>query len=381
MAMATDGKPHHPIWDFSKYGVYWCGTRNDIMNAIAVNKSEDYPITDINNGCIYVWESTYVRKKIIIERIVHNGGYGSLTECIRHIEVWDMATSEWGVADTRKCYLKKPYQRNISFRSEAMLQIMAREALEERGFKGAIPEVYDIFKLPTGEEVFTMEYIDHCYIVHDYIRANPKFVKSDRSLATFFFQVAYYIHCLEDDLGLNHRDMKNTNILFCPRQHSQEYMWRGIVWKMKVDNDVVLVDFGFSCIHELRSGKFFLRTDICPKQGRDLFIFLCTIYADEYIYSLLSDRMRGWIEEHISLSKINIFSLLDKFKNKKITEEQLYDIIYKISEFVDEFVACSSDVVLDSLLTLIGSVPESPLLSATRAASVSEGVPPEFSLD
>ena len=106
------------------------------------------------------------------------------------------------------------------------------------------------------------------------------------------------------------------------------------------------------------------------------------MYADEYISSLLSARMKSWIEEHISLSKINIFNLLERFKNKKISEEQLYDTIYKVSEFIDEFQACSSEAVLDSLLTIIASVRESPLLGATVvAASASAGAAEDPVLD
>jgi hypothetical protein len=188
----------HKVWDFHKYGLYWCGTRNLIMQATNLQKSLEFPITDINHGCIYLWESMTVRKRFELCKILQEGGCGTLTECIRHIERWDNDIKLWKLEDKRMCYLKKPLPPTKSFRDEAVLQIMARDVLERRGFIGAVPEVYDIFKLPSGDEVFTMEYKEGCIIVHDYVRFNPKFIKSDRSIATFFFQVAYYLYCLDE---------------------------------------------------------------------------------------------------------------------------------------------------------------------------------------
>jgi serine/threonine protein kinase len=359
------------VWDFHKYGLYWCGTRNEIMNATKMQNSNAFPLTDINHNSIYVWESIFIRKRFIIKKVVQEGGCGSLSECIRHIEKWDVDKKEWIIDNKCVCYLKKPLPPTKSFRQEAMLQIMARHSLEQRGFICAIPEVYDIFKLPSGEEVFTMEYAKDSVIVHDYVRQNPKFIRSDKSLAIFFFQVAYFLHCLEEDLGLNHRDTKISNLLFLPGIKIKEYFWNNELMRLKIENELILVDFGFACIKELRAGNSYLVLDKCPKKGRDFFIFLCTIYTDPVINKLLSARIKLWIEEHISLSKINIFNLINK-----LSDSQTLAMIYEFSEVFSEFPLCSTELVLDSLVSLMASLgTESPIVTAfsgLRSSPVAE---------
>jgi serine/threonine protein kinase len=365
------------VWNFHKYGLYWCGTRNEIMHANTLQKSIEFPITDINHGCIYLWESINVRKRFELKDIMQEGGCGTLTACIRHIEKWDASAKIWIAYDTRKCYLKKPLPPTKSFRQEAMLQIMAREVLERRGLLGAVPEVYDIFKLPSGEEVFTMEFKEDSIIVHNYVREHPEFIKSDRSLAIFFFQIAYYLYCLEEDLGLNHRDTKISNLLFFPGAKIKEYFWKGRVLRLNVENELILVDFGFACINELRAGKSYLNFDKCPKIGRDYFIFLCTIYTDVVISKLLSSRMRCWIEDRIRLKKINIFSLI-----QKLSDSQTLAMIYEFSEVFSEFPLCSTESVLDSLVELMDSMGvDSPLIGASTLMPLSSDSIPSFSLD
>ena len=364
------------VWNFHRYGLYWCGTRNEILHAKKLQKSMEFPITDINHGCIYLWESIIVRKRFELKRIVQEGGCGTLTECIRHIETWDNHIKIWQSKDVRKCYLKKPLPPTKSFREEAMLQIMAREVLEKRGFPGAIPEVYDIFTLPTGEEVFTMECKENSIIVHDYVRMYPEFIRSDRSLAIFFFQIAYYLHCLEEDLGLNHRDTKISNLLFFPGTKIKDYFWRGRNLRLKIENDLILVDFGFACINELRAGKSYLNFDKCPKVGRDYFIFLCTIYTDPVISKLMSARMKTWIEDRIRLKRMDIFALINKLSNS-----QTLAMIYEFSEVFSEFPLCSTASVLDSLVELMDSLgADSPLLASLPLSELTSAVP-SFSLE
>ena len=343
------GENGHQIWDFNKYGLAWCGTRNNIADANKTKllaKANEFPKTDINGHYIFIWESLYLRKKICIEKVVHTGGYGSLSKCIRHIERWDVDAKEWVSNDIRECYLKKPLPPNKSFREEAILQIMARHILSEQGFESAVPEVYDIFSWPTGEEVFTMEYIDGCSIVYNYLNNSPKFIKSNRQLAVFFFQVAYYIYCLEENLGFNHRDMKITNLIFCENEGVREYKWRDKVVRLNTSFDLILIDFGFSCLSNLRAGNFFLKSDKCLNR-------------------LLNPLMRKWIEERITMKKSNIFRIIDSFQAGKISEDDFYDILYKITEVLDDFYACSSEIVLDSLVSLMASLDptESPLVS------------------
>jgi serine/threonine protein kinase len=366
------------VWNFHKYGLYWCGTRNVILQATKVQKSLEFPISDINHGSIYLWESMTIRKRFELRKIVQEGGCGTLTECVRHIERWDAHNKIWKSEDVRMCYLKKPLPPTKSFRDEAVLQIMARDVLERRGFTGAVPEVYDIFKLPSGDEVFTMEYKEGCIVVHDYVRLNPRFIKSDMSIIAFFFQIAYYLYCLEQDLGMNHRDTKISNLLFFPGTKIKEYLWKGRVLRLSSENSLVLVDFGFACINELRAGKSYLSFDKCPKNGRDFFIFLCTIYTDSVMSKLLSLRMKKWIEERIRLKTMNIFKLINK-----LSDSQTLAMIYEFSEVMPEFPLSSTETVLDSLVELMDSLGRDSPLVAASSDSLEGGVAgvPLFSLD
>jgi len=103
-------------------------------------------------------------------------------------------------------------------------------------------------------------------------------------------QVAYILHVLQSKLQFHHRDLKLNNV-FCRSAASTQVLLlpTGDTWACK--SDLVLLDFGFSCIAcglenppspratLLGAGSWFTPDDDCCKEGRDLAQFLYSLHC------------------------------------------------------------------------------------------------------
>ena len=62
---------------------------------------------------------------------------------------------------------------------------------------------------------------------------------------------------------------------------------------------VVLVDFGFACMKDrsrvIAADDYLPTFDGCPKEGRDLFLFLAHLWNVEALRNKLSPRLQSWI--------------------------------------------------------------------------------------
>lgn len=103
-------------------------------------------------------------------------------------------------------------------------------------------------------------------------------------------QLAYVLYVLQKDLRFHHRDLKLNNV-FCRDTPSTQVLAlpTGVSWHCKTD--LVLLDFGFSCIAcgdenppspratLLGAGSWFLSDDECCKEGRDMAQFLYSLHC------------------------------------------------------------------------------------------------------
>jgi len=103
-------------------------------------------------------------------------------------------------------------------------------------------------------------------------------------------QIAFVLYILQRDLRFHHRDLKLNNV-FCRTTPSTQRLAlpTGHTWICK--SDLVLLDFGFSCIacgtdHPpspratlLGAGSWFTPDDDCCKEGRDLAQFLYSLHC------------------------------------------------------------------------------------------------------
>jgi serine/threonine protein kinase len=188
-------------------------------------------------------------------------------------------------------FLKTSPNHPKSLFLEAILQSSAHSTLKLYGFANAVPRVIDLFKHPDFGIVFTTERVPGAQLFADYLKHGLQWgipsAENDRKILSVIVQVATYLAILESNIGLNHRDLKGTNVLMVTPSNS----WKKTVslgsyqWTIQCDQKAVLIDFGFSCIGKengqtiVSAGEHLPTIDFCPKKGRDLFYFFATLWS------------------------------------------------------------------------------------------------------
>ncbi len=300
------------------------------------------------DGLWYLWLNLYSRIVLKKEDEVHRGGYGRLTRCVREAQSWDSAAGLWRVVSSRKVYLKESFKQ-VSFKEEALLQKLSQESLVSVGLPAAVPPVLDIFIEPAGFVVFTMECYDDYTILSNSITDGSA---TDILLAEIVFQIAFFLHVLTDKVGLNHRDIKTSNILYKsidPQQKSLSYS--GFSYDLASQAEVALVDFGFSCagtrIGEpafVRAGIYYGAKDPCPKTGRDLYLFISLLLRDLYIQRR-EGKLVEWLEKRLWLAGKDVVGFIKKYLEKD--PDWLY-FLAGDSSLV--FPHCEPTIVLQSMI-------------------------------
>ncbi len=269
------------------------------------------------DGSWYLWLSLYSRIILTKGEEVHRGGYGRLTRCVREEQVWE--GDSWKSVMRGQVYLKESFKQ-VSFREEALLQRLAQQSLAEVGMGRGVPPVLDIFVEPTGSVVFTMECYDDYTILSNAITDGSA---SEEVLESIIFQIAFFLHILTDRVGLNHRDIKTSNILYRACEKDLLLSYGGFSYLLRSKAEVALVDFGFSCVGRafgepafVRAGIYYGPKDPCPKTGRDLYLFLSLLLRDLYKSGVVGGRLVEWIEKRLWLDKIDVVGFIKKYLEK-----------------------------------------------------------------
>ena len=126
-------------------------------------------------------------------------------------------------------------------------------------------------------------------------------------------QVIILIGLLEEHVGVNHRDLKGDNILISKDsvQQSKESVLGSKTWNFTFRRSVHVVDFGFACRGtrtdmpaSVSAGDFFTLTDVCPKQGRDIYILLCYFWAQPHWRASASPKLLNFVRDFLRVQKI-----------------------------------------------------------------------------
>jgi hypothetical protein len=143
-----------------------------------------------------------------------------------------------------ECYLKVSPNHPGSLLLEGILQTIAYTVLARRGFTHAVPRVLDIVNHPDYGITLSLERVQGSVLFAKYLEKKLKW--------------GY--------------------------QSYQEVSLNGSSWTVKGNQQVILIDFGFSCIGRdagqtiVSAGDYLPQTDFCPKQGRDLFLFFASLW-------------------------------------------------------------------------------------------------------
>jgi serine/threonine protein kinase len=209
---------------------------------------------------------------------------------------------------------------------EAFLHALLYKTLQASGFESAVPRMYDVVAVtkknvdshsPTDFDSIwiTMELIQGMTLEAFLRKAlKPRALKENtRILFDVCVQLAFYLHILQEKLRFNHRDLKINNIYV--RHHEADEAWTKTldiphIGKWTCLNDIVLIDFGFSCIacgsgfanpraSLVMAGSWFRAEHDCLKYGRDISQFLysvhCSFPLTDYVtpefYSTIHDSL------------------------------------------------------------------------------------------
>jgi serine/threonine protein kinase len=226
-------------------------------------------------------------------------------------------------------FIKRPISSGKSLLYEACIQKLVRENLTNIGFPTGAPEVLCIFKLKDNSICFAMEQILGSLTLDKFLESIDT-SKISNVIIDCLLQLSAMIWYLESTLGINHRDLKPSNFLI--RKHEPKILVLQIeneILEIESKYSLTFIDFGFSClgstetlVSDISLSTVYSKDDPCPKEGRDMYLFLAFLYIDFYskLPSKLLILFESWL--HIPGSKIINFMK----KDKTLSREWIYYI-------------------------------------------------------
>lgn len=212
-------------------------------------------------------------------------------------------------------FLKQSKKQQTSLIIEGLLQSSAHVVLKRYGFSYAIPRVLSIVSMPDSGITILLQRMPNAKLFADYLKNNFRWnqpcVENDTLILQIISQVASYIAILEYELGMNHRDLKSTNVLMITpvEPYSSSITLGPRTWRFTSTIQVNIIDFGFTCVGTpegnsiLSAGNYLPEIDFCPKEGRDLFLFFASLWAIPAFRESLSEKLRGLFEGWLQDSK------------------------------------------------------------------------------
>ena len=211
---------------------------------------------------------------------------------------------------------KKPMIEGKSLLYEACIQQMVKESLLRGNFPRGAAAVYDVFKLQDGSTCFSMEVFADAIPLNILLQSHKGPVTT--LILEILLQLCAMLWHLSVDLGMNHRDLKPSNLMI------EEHASRPLTLKVGTQSVTIqsrytisLIDFGFSCIgnndtrvSDIAIGGVYPITDPCPKDGRDLFMFLAFLYMD--CGSMIGADLKACFGKWLQNGSTGILGKIDK---------------------------------------------------------------------
>lgn len=242
-----------------------------IEHTVVLNKNIDIPIAALPKQYIdgRVMTGKTTRCTLQYGQRLDKGGHGIITKIKRTPAV-----------ENPLC-VKSPHKSSYSLCPEAILQWITSKVLREAGIYGAVPHIYDIFQF-AGETRFTMDFIEGVSAVQAVLEADDP----DSVWLQILAQVSLILGFLEETIFLDHRDLKADNLWIRPTPINYSLKLGGTTWRLSAPFQVVILDFGFACLGDSTgnavvslSDGIVPRIDPCPKEGRDLFQLIASMWS------------------------------------------------------------------------------------------------------
>jgi serine/threonine protein kinase len=229
--------------------------------------------------------------RILFHEVVHEGAFGILQSAFR-VSEYDKSVTE--------ILVKHPKHIHSNFLLEACIQQYIYESFLRCGLAQHIPRVYDIWAVPSKDTKipkqisFSMEKKEttHATLAH-WMLAHPTV---ESAFAYVLAQISILLISLNALCGVDHRDLKADNILV---QDIPSHFRQGEK-EVHFPFTIVFLDFGFCCVGNLDGSKgLFPPLDPCPKEGRDMFHFIVSIWNIPALRERLSPIWKEWVEARI----------------------------------------------------------------------------------
>ena len=225
-------------------------------------------------------------------------------------------------------YVKRPIIPGNSLLQEACIQKLVGDHLRNIGFPTGAARILSIFKLRDNSVCFAMEQIDNAMTLDKYLETtNINTISS--VLIDCLLQLCAMLWYLDTTLGINHRDLKPSNFLIVEHEPINKVLQiEQDIFEIQSKYSLTFIDFGFSClgstethISDISLSTVYSKFDPCPKEGRDMYLFLSLLYID--FYSKLPAKLLSLFESWINTSSnMNIFMR----KDKKYSKDWVYYI-------------------------------------------------------
>ena len=203
-------------------------------------------------------------------------------------------------------YIKRPILAGKSLLQEACIQKLVHDHMIEIGFPTGAPRVLHIFRLRDDSICFAMEPIQHAQILDTYLKMIST-VQLPSLLVDCLLQLSAIIWYLNNKVGINHRDLKPSNFLIVEHEPQRKVlMIENEIIEISSRYSLTLIDFGFSCLGSIKThiadmslSTVYSKKDPCPKDGRDLYLFLGLLYTDYHtrLPPTLRCLFEIWLEE------------------------------------------------------------------------------------
>lgn len=253
--------------------------------------------------------------------------------------------------ERKEVYVKRPILAGKSLLQEACIQRCVGEYLPLAGFESAVPPLLRIFRLNDGSVCFAMEQMEDAVTLDHYLESlRPS--QAQPAIIACLFELCSMMWHLSAIVGINHRDLKPSNFLIVKHDApvTKVITIQNDILELRTPYHLILIDFGFSCVGRMETrqaalslGSVYRAQDPCPKEGRDLYLFLGILYID--YYELLTAELRKLVEQWLEVPGSNLCQFMRKNRDKKVTKEWLYFIAG--DENIQEYRSCPVRIVRD----------------------------------
>ncbi len=210
--------------------------------------------------------------------------------------------------------VKRPKEADCDFLLEALLQWHLHRELRAYGIEFCIPEVYSIFSHKgTGDIWFSMQAYEPL-LVSEWCKRRFIGDETKWQFALLMLQIALILDVLEEELGIDHRDLKVNNMLIVEKPVKLEVEWKGKSRILTFPFQIILVDFGFSCwrgILDIRNDDGLPPLDACPKQGRDIYQVIASLWHLKSLRTVLEGCWGSWIRVRLGEDESKVIEDLD----------------------------------------------------------------------